>query len=243
MRERVQKILARTGIGSRRKCEELIAEGRVSVNRIIIKLGDKADPEKDDIRVDNSRILRAEAKKYYAVNKPRGIVSTLSDPEGRLTVAQFVPQKTRVYPVGRLDRDAEGLILMTNDGELANRLMHPRYETPKTYQVTLTGKITQEQVQKLRKGVRVQGRIVGIERVAIHTPSNVEITLHEGRKHIVKRLFRKIGHTVARLKRTQVANIKLKDLPSGQYRELTSAELAGLRRMALDKAEQRAGPA
>ncbi len=231
MQERIQKILARAGIASRRKCEELIAGGRVSVNGKTVRLGDKADASVDDIRVDGSRIPKQEPKKYYALNKPRGIVSTVSDPKGRLTVMHYVPAGIRVYPVGRLDRDAEGLIVMTNDGELANRLMHPRYETKKTYHATLTGEIDRRDVRRLKKGVRVGGRLVVLDKVAVHTPSHVEISLHEGRKHIVKQLFRKLGYTVARLKRTQIANISLKGLPPGACRKLTKAELAGLQRI------------
>lgn len=231
MRERVQKILARAGIASRRKCEELIAAGRVMVNGHMIKLGDQADADSDDIRVNGERVRRLEPKRYYVLNKPRGIVSTVSDPEGRPTVAQFVPSGARVYPVGRLDRDAEGLILMTNDGALANRLMHPRYETVKTYHVTLTREIDRKDVRRLKKGVRVGGRLTVMDKVIAHTPSHVELGLHEGRKHIVKLIFRKLGYTVARLKRTQIANIALKDLPSGACRELSQAELLGLQRL------------
>lgn len=231
MKERVQKILARAGIASRRKCEELIAEGKITVNGAVIGLGDHADAEVDDIRVDGERIRKPEVKKYYILNKPRGVVSTVSDPEGRPTVVQFAPKGGRVYPVGRLDRDAEGLILLTNDGEVANRLMHPRYETPKTYHATLSREIEHKDVQKLRKGVRVWGRRVVLDRVVVHTPVHVEITLHEGMKHVVKLLFKNIGYKVVRLKRTQLANITLKDLPSGACRELTRAELQGLLRL------------
>jgi 23S rRNA pseudouridine2605 synthase len=231
MKERVQKILARAGIASRRKCEELIAEGKITVNGAVIGLGDQADAEVDDIRVDGARIRKPEVKKYYVLNKPRGVVSTVSDPEGRRTVLDFAPKGGRVYPVGRLDRDAEGLILLTNDGGLANRLMHPRYETPKTYQVTLSREIEGEDVEKLRKGVRVWGRRVALDRVVVHTPVHVEITLHEGMKHVVKLLFKNIGYKVVRLKRTQLANITLKDLPPGACRELTRAELQGLLRL------------
>jgi pseudouridine synthase len=231
MLERVQKILARAGIASRRKCEELIAAGSVTVNGKRIKLGDHADAVLDDIRVDGARIRREEPKKYYAVNKPSGVVSTVSDPEGRPTVMDLVPRGFRVYPVGRLDRDAEGLLLMTNDGELANLLMHPRYETVKTYHVTLSREIDQESIQKIKKGVRVWGKPVHPDRFIVHTPVHVEIALHEGMKHVVKLLFKNIGHRVVRLKRTQVANIQLGDLAPRHCRELTKQELAGLKRL------------
>ncbi len=229
MKERVQKILARAGIASRRKCEELIAAGKVTVNGKVIKLGDQADAT-DDIRVNGERI-RIETMKYYALNKPRGVVSTVDDPEGRRTVMQFVPKEVRVFPVGRLDIDAEGLILLTNDGELANRLMHPRYETIKVYQVTLNREIDAKDAQRLRRGVRVWGRTVVPDKLLVHTPLHIEIALHEGMKHVVKLFFKNIGYRVVRLKRTQIANIALKDLPSGACREFTRTELFGLRRM------------
>ncbi|MEM4253868.1 MAG: pseudouridine synthase [Candidatus Woesearchaeota archaeon] len=232
MEERIQKIIAAAGIASRRKCEELISEGRVTVNGRTAKLGEKADPEKDDIHVDGERIAKAELKKYYVVNKPRGVLSTVSDPFGRMTIMQLVPQGARVFPVGRLDKDSEGLVLMTNDGRIANILMHPRYETPKTYNVTLARDITQKDVRKLKKGVRIGWRRVVPEKIAVHTSRNVAITIHEGRKHIVKIIFKKLGYNVVRLKRTKMANITLGTLPSGACRELTKAELAGLQRLA-----------
>ncbi len=231
MRERIQKILARAGIASRRNCEELIAGGKVTVNGTIPRLGDQADAEVDDIRVDGERISRPEQKKYYVLNKPRGVLSTVSDPEGRPTVMQFIPKGAHVYPVGRLDRDVEGLILLTNDGEIANRLLHPRYETPRTYHVTLTRNIDRADVRRLKKGVRVGGRLVVHDTVIVHTPVHVEVALHEGRKHIVKRIFRRLGYAVARLKRTQFANIALGNLGAGSYRELSRNELAGLQRL------------
>lgn len=231
MLERVQKILARAGIASRRKCEELIADGRVTVNGKTIKLGDHADATTDDIRVNRERIPRQEALKYYIINKPRGVISTVNDPSNRPTVMHLIPANARVYPVGRLDRDAEGLVILTNDGELANKLMHPRYRATKTYHVTLTQNIDRKDVRRLKKGIRIFGRLVVLDKVAVHTPEHVEIALHEGRKHVVKEIFHKLGYAVARLKRTQIANINLGTLPSGAYRELTRAELLGLQRI------------
>jgi 23S rRNA pseudouridine2605 synthase len=231
MEERVQKILAQAGLASRRKCEQLIAEGRVSVNGKPIKLGDKADAEKDDIRVDFQRIKKPEIKKYYIINKPKGVISTVTDPMGRMTVVDLVPQDARVYPVGRLDIDAEGLVLMTNDGELANKLMHPRYEAPKTYTVTLAREMSQKDFKRLKKGVMFGWRRIVPEKVSMHTPVNVDITIHEGRKHIVKLMFKKVGYMVVRLRRTKMANIILGTLPSGACRELTKQELLGLQRL------------
>lgn len=243
MRERVQKILAAAGLGSRRKCEELIAAGRVTVNRVVIKLGDRADATVDDVRVDGTRIPRFEEKKYYVINKPRNLLSTVSDPKGRPTVVELVPGRTRVYPVGRLDQDVEGLMLLTNDGALANRLLHPRYETPKTYHATLSRDISPRDIARLREGLRIRGRRVAIDHVRVHTPAHVEITLHEGRKHIVKRIFKKLGYVIARLKRTGFANLQLGTLPSGAYRELSKDELLGLRRLLTNEVQQSTRPA
>ena len=230
MRERLQKILAHAGIASRRKCEDLISAGKVTVNGRPVKLGDSADADVDDIRVGNRKIKK-EVLKYYAINKPPGIVSTVSDPHGRKTVMQLVPRGVRVYPVGRLDKDAEGLLLLTNDGALANRLMHPRYETGKVYHVTLDREIRQEDIKKLRRGVRVWGRPVIPDKLIVHDPFHIEISLHEGRKHVVKLLFKNLDYEVVNLKRTNIANISLQDMPSGACRELSSTELAGLRRL------------
>ena len=235
MKERVQKIMARAGIASRRNCEELIRAGKVTINGEVAKLGDHAHEGIDDIRVRGQRVKGPERIVYYAVNKPAGYVSTVIDPEGRPTVLELVPPGQRVYPVGRLDRDAEGLLLMTNDGPLSNTLMHPRYEIPKIYHVTLSKEIAREDIVKLKSGVKIDRRRVIPDKVSVHTPVHIEVTIHEGRKHIVKRMFRKMGYTVVRLKRTQFANISLGQLPPGGCRELKHAELMGLIRLAKER--------
>jgi len=222
MEERVQKILAQAGIASRRKCEELIQEGRVKVNSKVIKLGDKADAKKDVITLNNKKI-RIENKLYIILNKPRGVVSTLYDPQGRKTVIDIVKVKQRVFPVGRLDKEAQGLLLLTNDGEWANKIMHPRYEKKKTYEVALSKELSQENHEKLKKGLKIDGRPVIPSQLT--GSKKITITIHEGRKHIVKRLFERLGYRVNKLKRTKIGNLTLKGLESGRWRFLSEREL------------------
>lgn len=225
---RVQKILASAGVASRRKCEELILQGRVLVNNKKIILGTKADPEKDSIMVNNKPI-KIEKKVYYVVNKPKNYISTVSDELGRRSVIELVPKGVRVFPVGRLDRDARGLMILTNDGELANRVMHPRYETEKTYKVTVRERIKDEDMARLRRGVWLEGRKV-IPSSVVKTRINVlEILLHEGRKHVVKRLLFKLGYFVTDLLRVQIGNLSVRGLKEGEYREMSDEELISLR--------------
>ncbi len=226
MEERVQKILAHAGIASRRKCEELIAAGKVKVNGKIIKLGDKADPAKDTITVENKKV-KLEHKVYIMLNKARGTISTASDPQGRKTVLDVVRVPERVFPVGRLDKDAQGLLLLTNDGEFANKIMHPRYELAKTYEVLLHKALLEEHLIKLKKGLKIDGRPVVPKDIS--GAKVITITIHEGRKHIVKRLFERLGYRVRKLKRTQIGKLKLAGLNSGEWRFLTKTELARLK--------------
>ncbi|MEM4263368.1 MAG: pseudouridine synthase [Candidatus Woesearchaeota archaeon] len=224
MEERVQKIMSAAGIAARRKCEELIRQGRVKVNGITIKLGDKADPEKDIISVDD-KIIRPEKKVYLALNKPKGYVTSLAEP-GKRTIKELIKIPQKVFPVGRLDADAEGLLILTNDGELANRIAHPRFMTYKTYQVTLDRPFTD--FGRLKRGITIEGRLVKIK---YYKPikNGIEITIHEGRKHIVKKIFEKIGYKVKKLMRVQIANIKLGNLGLGKTRFLSREELNELR--------------
>lgn len=224
MEERVQKLMSAAGIAARRKCEELILQGRVKVNGITIKLGDKADPERDIISVD-SKLIQPEKKVYLALNKPRGYVTSLAEP-GKRTIKELIKVPQKVFPVGRLDMDAEGLIILTNDGELANRIAHPRFMTYKTYQVELDR--TFMDFGRLNRGITIDGRLVKIK---YYRPlkKGVEITIHEGRKHIVKNIFEKMGYHVKRLTRTQIANIRLGNLGSGKTRFLSRDELNSLR--------------
>jgi len=223
MEERVQKILAAAGIASRRKCEELIAQGRVKVNGKKIKLGDKADAELDVITL-NGEIIQPEKKAYYAFNKPKGYV-TSKEQKGKKVIMDIINTEENVFPVGRLDENTEGLLLLTNDGELANRIMHPRYQTYKTYHVMLDRKF--RDYNKLTS-ITLDGKKIKLKSYR-KLPKGLEIVIHEGKKHIVKRIFAKLGYKVQELKRTQVANIKLRNLGKGKTRRLTRKELNELK--------------
>lgn len=225
MEERVQKTLAAAGIASRRKCEDLIAQGRVKVNDKKIKLGDKADIDYDVITLDD-RVIKPEKKVYYALNKPRGYVTSMKE-KGKQVVKELIKIEEKVFPVGRLDENAEGLLILTNDGELANRIMHPRYQTSKTYEVVLDKKF--KDYNKLMS-IILDGKKVKVKYYR-KLPRGVEITIHEGKKHVVKRIFIKLGYKVTELKRTRIANIELGNLSKGKHRPLTKKELSELRQI------------
>jgi 23S rRNA pseudouridine2605 synthase len=235
--ERLQKVLAAAGLGSRRECEELITSGRVEVDRqVVTELGSRVDASQQDIRVDGSP-LRKTKLVYYAVNKPPGVVSTNRDPAGRPRVIDLVPaQDARLFAVGRLDLNSEGLILATNDGELANRLTHPRYEVPKTYRVLVAGRPSPEILTKLRRGVHLAEGLARAESVEIkshHKESTIlEIVLREGRNREVRRLLARVGHKVLRLVRTAVGPVRLGNLAPGNARRLTREEVEALRHAA-----------
>jgi len=232
--ERLQKILARAGLGSRRKCEELIRSGAVKVNgRVVTELGTRIDPQKDKVTV-NERPIEPEEKVYIALYKPPGYVTTLFDPQRRRTVKDLVediPQ--RVYPVGRLDYDTEGLLLMTNDGALAYALTHPKHHVPKTYVATVTGKPDPSALKQLARGVRLSDGPTAPARVRLLKPGSlesvVEITIHEGRNRQVRRMCEAVGHPVRALRRVRFGNIELGGLEPGRYRKLTKTELKRLR--------------
>jgi pseudouridine synthase len=234
--ERLQKVLARAGVASRRAAERLIVEGRVRVNgEIVTRLGTSIDPEHDAVRVDGRRI-RTESRghhRYLVMNKPRGVMTTLSDPEGRPTIADLLPrQRARVFPVGRLDFQSEGLLLLTDDGELAEALMHPRNKVPKTYLAKVRGEPSTEALARLRRGVRLDGRPTLPARVALSKPGAnawVELTIVEGRKHQVRRMLDAVGHPVVKLRRIRYGSLALGDLAPGEVRSLTPRELAQLR--------------
>ncbi len=238
-------MLARAGIASRRESEKLIAAGRVSVNgKIVTAPGTKADPESDTIALDGEVLNFAESKHYLLLNKPAEVLSTRHDPQGRATVMDLIPQRlcAYVYPVGRLDMDAEGLLLLTNDGELAHALTHPSFEIPKTYLATVPGQVSADKLQALLDGVELEDGFAAAdaaEIVELPTASTVlRLTLHEGRKREVKRLCEAIGHRVIALKRVSVGPLELGDLGRGKYRELTSEEVAQLyAATGLDKVE------
>ena len=232
---RLQKALAAAGVASRRASEEMIAAGRVSVDgQIVRRFGARVDPRTSEIRVDDMRVVTAPDKLYFALNKPRGVVSTMWDPEGRPTLADYTGQtQERIFHVGRLDTETEGLILLTNDGELANRLTHPRYKVIKTYIAKVPGPVPHRVVRQIQKeGVELEDGPVEVDsfRVVDNEPPKalVEIRLHEGRKHIVRRLMEAVGHPVSDLARTQVGPVGLHTLKLGTMRALTSREVSEL---------------
>ena len=238
MAERLQKIIAAAGIASRRKAEELITSGRVQVNgQTVTELGSKADPEKDHIRVNGKLLHGAQRHVYLLLNKPKGFVTTVSDPEKRPTVMSLVRGVgSRVYPVGRLDYASEGLLLMTNDGTLAHRLMKAASHVPKTYVVKVSGKPTEEAIAKLRGGLSIatdDGKRVRTSPAKIRIVKDAanpwyEITLIEGRNRQIRRMFEEVGHHVEKIKRVRYGPLTL-DVPPGQFRSLTLQEVDRLR--------------
>jgi len=229
----LQKILSAAGVCSRREAEAMILEGNVRVNgKTVTELGAKADPDKDVIKVGNRRIITGVDKVYLMLNKPSGYVSTLKDPQNRRTVIELLGKSRRVYPVGRLDYDSEGLLLLTNDGEFANAVTHPSREIEKTYMAKVKGVMTDGEMSKLATGVRLEDGMTAPAKVRKHkltdTNSWVEITIHEGRNRQVRRMCEAIGHPVLKLKRTKIGTVTLRGLPPGQYRELTPGEIRAL---------------
>jgi len=232
MQERLHKILAHAGFGSRRACEELIGEGRVTVNGDAAQVGDKAELGSDDIRVDGRRV-KAERTVHYLLNKPPGVICTNADPSGRrkaIDLLTGVPE--RVYPVGRLDADSRGLLILTNDGELAARLTHPRYEVPKTYEAEVSGRVSAEDVRTLQSGLWLSdGRTSGVQVRVTHrgnARSRILITLREGRNRQVRRMLAKLGHKVRWLTRTRIGRLTLHGLGPGKFRRLTPDEVRAL---------------
>ncbi len=244
--ERLQKVLAAAGIGSRRECEELITTGRVEVDRkTVTELGTRVDPAKQRISLDGT-VLPTVKLVYYVLNKPTGVVSTNRDPAGRPRVIDLVPQTgARLFPVGRLDFNSEGLILVTNDGELANRLTHPRYGIEKTYRVQVAGRPNRVVLAQLRRGVRIAEAVCQIEHIKIKShykaSTNLEMVLREGRNREIRRVLAKLGHKVMRLIRVAVGPVRLAKLPSGESRPLSRQELKALREAVAPK-KQAAAP-
>jgi 23S rRNA pseudouridine2605 synthase len=233
---RLQKILAAAGLGSRRQCEELILAGRVEVDRQVVReLGTKADPAHQEIRVDGVGLPRPRLV-YFAVNKPPGVVSTSRDPAGRTRVIDLVPYQGRLFTVGRLDMSSEGLILVTNDGQLADRLTHPRYGVHKTYYVEVAGTLTARELARLRRGVHLAegfARVVSAAVVRSYKQSTLlEIVLAEGRNREIRRILARAGHKVERLRRVAIGPLRLADLPPGEVRPLSRDEVRRLARPA-----------
>lgn len=227
--ERLQKVLATRGWGSRRVCEELIASGRVTVNGELAVLGRRVQAETDRIEVDGVPVGARPGLVYYLLNKPAGVVSTASDPQGRRTVVELVPPEPRVYPVGRLDYDTIGLLLLTNDGELAQRLTHPRHGVEKEYLAEVAGgRVAPGAVRALRDGIELDDGRTAPAKVSQPSPGVLRIAIHEGRNRQVRRMCDAIGHPVERLVRVRIGNLTDRRLTPGEWRELTSDELRGL---------------
>jgi 23S rRNA pseudouridine2605 synthase len=230
--ERLQKFLSRAGVASRRAAEELIRDGRVMVNgQVVRELGVKIDPERDVVQADGRRV-RPERLVTVMLHKPYGYISTTKDPQGRRVVTDLLGEKgPRLYPVGRLDYDATGLLLLTNDGELAQRLTHPRYQVPRTYRVTVAGAVNRETLRRLAGGVEVEGREVDVAvqvRKLEAEKTVLEITVWEGRYHLIKRLLAQVEHPVLKLKRIAYGPLRLGRLPRGAHRLLSAKEVAAL---------------
>jgi 23S rRNA pseudouridine2605 synthase len=231
---RLQKVLAAAGIGSRRHCEELIGAGRIEVDgEVVRRYGARVDPEHQIIRVDGRRIAASEKLVYVALNKPAGVLTTMSDTRGRKTIADLLGDRAeRLFHVGRLDYDTEGLMLLMNDGELAHRLAHPRYGVLKTYLADISGPLARDLGRRLMTGVELDDGVASADRFRVVERAGsralVEITLHEGRKHIVRRMLGAVGHPVTRLVRTQVGPVALGSLRPGATRRLTPKEVSDL---------------
>ena len=235
--ERLQRALARAGYGSRRACEGLVVEGRVTVNGVVAALGDKADPERDEVRVDGLTVNLDPSVRYYALHKPAGVVATMRDPQGRKDLQPFLPDDgPRVFPVGRLDRDTEGLLLLTNDGDLANRLLHPSFGVEKEYLAEVEGSPGARHLARIRAGVDLDdgpARAKAARIVAASGPRGaIRLVMTEGRKREVRRLLAAVGLPVSRLVRLRVGPVRLGGLPPGATRPLTSDEVRDLLRAA-----------
>ncbi|MEP6887613.1 MAG: pseudouridine synthase [Nitrospirales bacterium] len=246
MEVRLQKVIAASGLASRRKAEEWIAQGRVTINgKIVRELGTRIDPERDHVKVDGRHLKAVEPYAYLLLNKPKGIVSTLNDPEGRPTIDHLLHGVTlRMFPVGRLDFDTEGLMLLTNHGELAQALLHPRYHVAKVYLAKVKGVLNDEEIDQLARGVKLEDGMTApaiVKKVRkAEENSWLEVTIYEGRKHQIKRMFEVVGHPVLKLKRIKFGPLALGDLLPGEFRYLTDREANTLRGIFQYKQEQEA---
>ncbi len=230
MEERLQKIISKCGIASRRKAEELILEGLVTVNGKRADIGTKADLDRDHIKVSGKLISGSESKVYLIFNKPIQCLTAMHDPDGRPALNDFLKRvKAKVFPVGRLDFNSEGLLLLTNDGELMNAVLHPKNKIPKTYRVKVDGFLDKDDIRKLEKGIRLDDGMTAPAKVRVinklKANSWVEIIIHEGRKRQIRRMFDRVGHSVIRLIRTRISGLQIGNLETGTYRYLTSEEI------------------
>jgi 23S rRNA pseudouridine2605 synthase len=241
MQERLQKILAEAGIGSRRKCEELITAGRISVNgRTANVLGTKADPDTDDIAIDGKPIRKSTTKVYLMLNKPKGVITSISDPQGRKVVTDYIHGiEQRIYPVGRLDYDSEGLLLLTNDGEFAQLMTHPSHHVPKTYLATVQGTPHGDILDKLRDGINLDDGVTAPAEIEYYDidPDKKEtvltITIHEGRNRQIRRMLEAVNYPVRKLKRIQYGPLDLNGLARGKFRHLSAQEVNELKQSAV----------
>tara|TARA_B100000953_G_scaffold278397_1_gene253821 strand:+ start:4793 stop:5542 length:750 start_codon:yes stop_codon:yes gene_type:complete len=231
--ERLQKVLARAGLGSRRVCEKLIVEQRVTVNGEFAELGEKVDPETVEIEIDGLKIGVRQDLVYYLLNKPIGVITTSKDPQERSTVVDLVPTHPRVFPVGRLDADTEGLILLTNDGDLTHYLTHPSFGIEKEYLVQVEAKPSRNAIRELRQGVELDDGITAPAKVSLVDEKLIKIVIHEGRNRQVRRMCESVGHPVKRLIRSRIGPIVDRSLHPGSFRELTNQELKSIRKVLL----------
>ena len=235
MKQRLHKILAASGIASLRKSEQLIAEGRIQINGQIAKIGDLADQDIDVIIADGNRVS-IQQKRYILLNKPTGYVTTVSDPHGRPTVMDLIDVRERVYPIGRLDVDTEGLLLLTNDGEFAQKMAHPSFEIEKTYRAELSRPLTEKSEALLARGVKLDDGPTGpaLIKVISARRRRVDITIHEGRNRIVRRMFASVGSPVIKLRRIRFGTMSINEVPKRAWRDLTLTEVASLLDLTMD---------
>jgi 23S rRNA pseudouridine2605 synthase len=230
--ERLQKVMAAAGLGSRRTCEDLIAERRVTVNGEVARLGRRIDPVHDEVAVDGVTVGVAPGRVHYLLNKPAGVLTTADDPQGRPTVVDLVPAEPRVFPVGRLDMDTEGLLLLSNDGLLTHRLTHPSFGVEKEYVAHVEGTPSRQAIRRLREGVELEDGVTAPAQASLVAPSIVKLVIHEGRNRQVRRMCEAIGHPVTRLVRTRIGPLADRRLKPGRWRELTNDEVRALERAA-----------
>jgi 23S rRNA pseudouridine2605 synthase len=236
--ERLQKVLAATGWGSRRVCEELVAAGRVTVNGEVAVLGRRVDPHHDLIEVDGAPVGVRPGLVYYLLNKPAGVVTTAKDTHGRTTVVDLVPSEPRVFPVGRLDADTEGLLLLTNDGDITHRITHPSHGVDKEYLVHVRGQLSPGELRRLRDGVELDDGITSPAQVSQPAPGIIRLTIHEGRNRQVRRMCEAVGHPVLRLVRTRIGPITDRSLRPGDWRELSTGERRALAEAVAEQARR-----